>query len=351
MTMLTARIVAALLLWVSLCHASPVFAQDADGDKVVESPADRERRAAHVRDTLALADELAAQADARALALAAFLRATTLDGAAFAEGAQAYPPLDALAARWLSEAERRAPDDVAVLLMSLHQRGLDDPRHAALISRWRALEPDNLAPLMHARLSGHELFAAAASTTRFDLHYDDVIRAVIETLSRHPYPALKPLIARDAQESLASYAASLGSLLWVVSAMPPFQSVAKPCRGESLPATRRQQCRHIAQIMIENSDIHIAESLGYSILTRATDNAAEQSKGAEAKRVRDWLILRTGELATRDMAAFCAEFVRLIRDTPQITERALNERMLVDAGIDPTPSPGWQREDEPAPGL
>lgn len=311
----------------------------------VLSPAVQEaRNHAGRADMLALADEVARLGDAQALALAALLRDGALLGAGpQGTGAPAVQPkrMDPKVREWIDEAQRRAPDEVTVLVLALHLERHDEARRQALVARWRALEPRNLVPLMHSALPEPALFDAAAATSVYDSHYDDVLRLLIDTLSRTSSPALasaaSPGMTRDEQAT----AVALG--FWAASGMPAFQRISTPCRAADLSVARRQDCRHVAEVLLRRSDVLIAEAIGGSIFLRGPGTDAEKREAEASRREGQWLMLGMNQAYERNPRGFARRFAQLIRGGLHHTERMVMRQIVVEAGFPPAPPAGWRR--------
>lgn len=312
----------------------------ASHDGVSATAIDQAQHQAYRRDRLKLADAVAAQGDAPALAFAAVLRASALRSSAPIAG-KAPPAVDATAQRWLDEAERQAPEDVTTLVFSLYFEQFDSARRHALIARWRKLEPRNLAPVMHASLSEPDLFDAAASTEIFDSHFDDVIRVTLDILSRTSSPALSRLRAGATPEEHDSI---LAISFWAAYALPAFQRVSVPCRAELMAEMRVAQCRKIAQVLMRRSDMLMAEGIGAVMAARLATTAAERAEADASRRDADWLVARTNELSQRDIRVYAMRYVAVLLGTPQITERTLMRKLVVGAGFPPVPPSGWQNK-------
>lgn len=295
---------------------------------------------------LALADEVAALGDAQALALAAMLRDGALLGAG-PQGASAPETrptrTDEKVREWIDEAQRRAPDEVTVLVLAIHLERYDEARRQALVARWHALEPQNLAPLLHASLSGTALFEAAAVTSGYDSHYDDVLRLFIDTLLRASPSALARMSGSQPGWIREEQAASLALVFWASSGTPPFQRLSTPCRAEALSATRQQECRRIADILLRRSDVLVAEGIGASIYLRGPGTAAEKAEANVYKRDGDWLGACASLAYQHDPRGLARRYAQLIRGGQHVTERAVMRQIAIESGFPPSPPAGWRR--------
>jgi hypothetical protein len=297
-------------------------------------------------DMLTLADEVAALGDAQALALAAMLR----DGAMMGAGPESTvgpktPPtrMDGKVREWIDEAQRRAPDEVTVLVLAVYLERYDEARRQALVARWRALEPQNLAPVFHATLSEAALFETAATTSVYDSHYDDVLRLIIDTLSRASSPALARMGVAQPGMTREEQAAAMALVFWATSGIPAFQRLSTPCRAEALSAMRQQECRRIAGVLLHRSDVLIAEGIGAGIFLRGPGTAAEKAEANVYKREGDWLGTCTNLAYQRDPRGLARRFAQLIRGGQHVTERAVMRQLAIESGFPPSPPAGWQR--------
>lgn len=295
---------------------------------------------------LTLADDVAALGDGQALALAAMLR----DGALLGAGPQGTvgpdaPPkrMDETVREWIDEAQRRAPDEVTVLVLAVYLERYDEARRQTLVARWRALEPQNLAPLFHTALSETALFEAAAATSGYDSHYDDVLRLFIDTLLRASPSALARMSGAQPGWAREEQAAALALVFWASSGTPPFQRLSTPCRGEDLPATRQQECRRIAEVLLRRSDVLIAEGIGAGIYLRGPGTATEKAEANVYKREGDWLGACMSLAYQRDPRGMVRRYAQLIRGGQHVTERAVMRQLAIESGFPPTPPAGWRR--------
>ncbi|MFD0724480.1 hypothetical protein [Lysobacter brunescens] len=307
------------------------------------------RNRAHRDDMLALADDVAAQGDARALALAATLRGIGLWRETPQSGPDQAGEADAKIRQWLDEAERMAPEDVTALVLSMGMIERDQARRAALIARWRRLEPDNLAPILHADQPESALFEAAAAADVFDDHYDDAMRAGIDILSRTSSPALSRLRSAAKDIGPEGHDAVMVIGFHAASVMPAFQRVSTPCRAEGIDEVRLRQCDRIARTLMQHGGSMIAERIGTAMLRRLPTSSASDRAAADAMdRESDWLVYRSGELSQRDLRAYMARFVDELRAFPQIGERELMRKLLQASGVPTAPPPGWRKAQDPA---
>lgn len=325
--------------------ARPATTDDAaSADPVRSAPIEDARARAVLDDTLALADDVAALGDPDALAFAALLRDSEMDAARINGGAGPPSTIDAQVRRWRDEAERRGGSEITTLLMLLYLERGDTPRKRALVARWRRLEPHNLAPLLYDAAPGTDLLAAASATTVADAHYDDVLRAVVDALSRAASPTLSRLQAAESKDSPEGYKLTLAMAFWTTAALPPTHRITAPCREQPLASQRRAQCLHIARVLWHRSDIIVLDMVGTAMVRRLSD-AAEEKAAAEAFRNEyAWLSSRITEAYRKDNRAYARRFMQGLFATPDVTERGMMRLLVAEAGFPPAPPPGWRPE-------
>lgn len=293
--------------------------------------------------TLALADDVAALGDAQALAFAALLRDSVVRQVPVDEGAQPQD-MDAEVRRWRDEAERRGGSEITTLVILLYLEPGDTPRRRELVARWRRLEPHNLVPLLYGSLSESDLLAAAAATSVSDAHYDDVLRAFIDMLSRASSPALPRLQAAQRTTSPEEYRLTLAMSFWATVALPPVQRIATPCREASLAESRREHCRHVASVLWHRSDVLVFDMVGASMVRRLSDSAEEKAAADAFRREYAWLSARMADAYSKDGRGYAKRFMHWLFTVPDVTERGMLRQLVVEAGFPPAPPAGWQRE-------
>ena len=139
-------------------------------------------------------------------------------------------------------------------------------------------------------------------------------------------------------------AAALALVFWAASGTPPFQRLSMPCRGEGLSATRLQECRRIAEVLLRRSDLLIAEAIGGSIFLRGSGTAAEKIEAEAYRRDAQWLMDCMNQAYVRNPRAFARRFAQLIRGGMHTTERMVMRQIVVESGFPPAPPAGWGRK-------
>ncbi len=296
-----------------------------------------------------LADRLGRNGGPREFALAAHLRA--MAGVRDVRIVGGLRLIDAKTQRWLGDAERMGKRDPVVQALLLHRFSEGDPtyrRHDA-IRRWRDNDSDNLAPLLaigpaEESLPIDELLASARSTARADFYFDDIVRPLVEAVREEPPSAtLRTAMLDDAADVPEALGAQLGTTIWATSVDVAFQSLVNACRGEALDATprRRADCRHVAQLLSEQSDTLEARAMGVNMRLRTYANEDELRAAAIAYRRFHWQSEQWSALQGRDRVDAARNFARMLTSDDDITEYEIMQRTLIDAGISMEPPAGW----------
>ena len=126
--------------------------------------------------------------------------------------------------------------------------------------------------------------------------------------------------------------------------MPPLRTLVEACRGDALLSTpmRREDCRHIGQVMVDASDSNFGPWIGGTLL-KDTAVTPEQRADADARRRRiDWQMLQWGRVSSEQPHDGTEQFARLLLDPDIHREQDLIERVLTDAGVALDPPAGWQ---------
>lgn len=298
-----------------------------------------------------VATELSAGGKARDLALAAtLLQIATLappqEGPVAGDAPSRPSPQDPHIDEWRRLASTRAGKDVLVdaLLMQADTPG-NTQRRDQSAEHWRRLEPDNLAPLLFAAAPAADLIAAARTSSRLDLHMYEQVRWMQSALQAHPPRAAERAILSGGEElPLGETAAMTAMGIWAAVGIPSLQAVTTACRGDALSSTptRREDCRHVAQVMADASDTRLGTILGIALL-KNTAATSEQRADADARRRRiDWQMLQWGRIASEQPRDGSEQFARLLLDPSIHREQDLIERVLTDAGVALDPPAGWQ---------
>jgi len=295
--------------------------------------------------------ELAVGDKARDLALAATLlqfatQAPPPDGARASDAPSQPSPQDPRIDEWRRLASTRGGKDVLVdaLLMQADTPGNTQRRDQAA-ERWRRLEPDNLAPLLFTASPATDLVAAARTTSRFDLHMYEQVRWMQSALQAHPPGAAERAILSGGEDVPPNEAAAMTAMgIWAAVGIPSMQAVTAACRGDarSSSPTRREDCRHVAQVMADQSDTSIGTSIGIALLQQIAATPEQRLDADERRRRQDWWMLQWGRVASQQPHDGSEQFARLLLDPTIGREQDLIERVLTDAGVALDPPAGWQ---------
>src|SRR5690606_36526051 len=97
-------------------------------------------------------------------------------------------------------------------------------------------------------------------------------------------------------------------------ALPPLHPLTEACDGDALSSvpTRRQDCRHVAQVMADASDTSLGTRFGIGLLEQLVTDAAERASAQARGRRMDWQMLEWGRVSAARPDAGAAQFVRLL---------------------------------------
>jgi hypothetical protein len=297
------------------------------------------------------ATELAQAGGARRLALAALLVSiadSELEEAAGRSEARG----------WLERASLLAGNDAVANLMlaggtASNVAGLGPAHRAAAAARWRAAEPDNLAPLLYLELKPTELVAAGAVTSRFDLHYMEAIRWMAGALAEHP-PSAAVQAALDADASAewpktemtnAERATLMAATMVTAFAIPNLQQLMAACAAEVADADPRHRaaCERIAATMRRASDTVLGADMGRALAWGLALPDERRELDAE-QRQRAW---STRQFAAATSGEGALNLVPLHADPTIDTEQALTARAIAEAGLPSAPPDGWKAPGKP----
>lgn len=307
--------------------------------------AHRSAAAYHAR----VAQALAGGDEPRDLALAVVLRRIAEDRRAFADGQAAMSlQRDAEAERWWQDAYERSGSDVLAQTLLLHaaKAGMENQRRQAA-TRWSALEPDNLAAMMAADAPVDTWLPTARRATRYDSHAYARLRWTAERLQ-----AFRPSV-----DEAAAFADPFGRAgtdprrtatiiamgIWTAEWLTGFQQIVESCRGDALATpSRAADCRHVAAVLSDASDVMIAQGIGHAMQSQLAETGAERKRAEQARRRFHWQMHRRGEIASADPDADFTQFLRLLDDPEVRSEREIQARQLAEAGVPADPPDDWQ---------
>jgi len=339
----------ALVLSSALTCAAQVPVPDDDGMDAGEAADVQAAQAATEAWYARVADALAASGKPRDLAFAA----TLLQLAGQAGVAGAAPGGDAPSqavqrdprvGQWRQLASARAGSDVVANALLVQGDGAADAAvRAQALARWRKLEPDNLAPQLHAG-GVADWLPQAGRYTRLDQHYYEQLRWMQAALAAHPQTAAQRAVLGDDPLPADDAAAVAAAGILGAVAAPGLLALIEACRGDALDAapTRRADCRQAARVAADTADTSLGTSIGVALLQATAATPGEQADARERRRRLDWRMLEWGRIAGSQPDGGAAQFARLLRDPAVRGERDLVERLLAEAGIPAEPPAGWQ---------
>lgn len=251
-----------------------------------------------------LADRLVEDGGARNLAIAAHLRAMSVSGTLY-ESDDTLPALknDARIAEWVERATREGQDDPLVhAVLNRRFSTSDDQRLSALRMRWSRIAPDNFVPVMFSteadRSGTNDMAALARTASRFDLHYNALLLAVVDAFERHPPSTDRTAVLFGGDvPTLHSYASSMAMAMLQ---LPRFVDAINACRGDAVNRApqRRADCLQFGHLLADDSDTLIAHMMGLAILVRAASNECGRAAAEERRRHAAWLMNRWQVLST-----------------------------------------------------
>ena len=317
---------------------------------LADAQARREREDnASRRYHLWLADRLVEDGGARNLAIAANLRAIAL-GDNLYDADVALPALDgdAKLADWIASATREGRDDALVLTL-LHRRfgTHDDPRRKAVLARWQAIEPDNLAPWRFedeiANADADTLLARSEHATHVELHYIDTLRTVVAAFERHPPRAsLAKRIFVGETSTLRDYAGAVASAMFT---FPRFSPAINACKGDGALAIagRSEACLRYGRLQADHSDTLIEQLMGLAILRYSTEGDMAAAAVERRRRALSWLLDRWHDYDRTHPNQLSDAMAERIGAAPDETdERALMAEVLESKGVSLTPPDDWE---------
>ena len=353
-----------------------------------EARASAERLAAVAPVALAyrkrLVEGLAAEGDARSLALAAVLGSdgpleSPVETPGASDDIDALWQQDPRVVQWrdaaLAASAAEDKDDPLVLVLAYVVSGDDVELQRALIARWRAAEPDNLQPILvdaelrraDTRGPSYEstplpepLFADAVRATRYREYFADLHRLAIHALRRHPPTEAELQAFRAHEPAFSADAAGLGLGLgfWVAGPSTAYAPLFRSC-DESLYATRpgrREDCRRLGRLMSERGETLIGHLVGVALLRKTASDEAQREEARALREPYEW---RSAQMQKTeiDLAAWSAGQVALLLRESDVTEAQMVEAGLQAMGLPTEPPAGWhsgyrfmdEREAEGAP--
>lgn len=307
---------------------------------------DAERRADAAQRAYALwlADQLAADGDARDLALALFVRRGALltpDVLAGIADGKAVPP-DPVLERWYRKAYAKAGRDGvtwSLLASAWGQMAMPRPADRDAQAVWAKAEPDNLAPLLLALREGEGIdavFAALPKRSHNRVYWNAVQALAMDAVRRHPpKPEWRDAIPALRDKPLEAYGQELGTAV----ELPSYRGLLEACTPHAAATDRRAPCRALSIVMQDTSDVLIGRMIGNLLLRlNATDDAGRAAAHAGWRP----LFWRQRQLGAHGDARYEAAYRDALRTDPAADEVTLIDSALRAVGADPVPPADWE---------
>jgi hypothetical protein len=214
-------------------------------------------------------------------------------------------------------------------------------------ARWQAVEPDNLAPRLFSGIPIGSLLASARDTTRYETHGYEQVRSMTSVFKRWPMSREEmgsgyPIEPRGDEERAAVSAFAI----WAAYGIPGLQPLTNACRDKALLSTpaRRDDCLHVAKVLVEDSSDMVSRSIGISMLERAAGTPDDIALAIRLRRNNEWqrhqyyLVL----MQQMDEQQQIRHTLRLLNTPGVDNEIQLMETALREKGIALTPPGDWQ---------
>ena len=197
----------------------------------------------------------------------------------------------------LKRAMAAAPDDALVqwiAVMRLHPAAVES---AASLRRLQLLEPGNAAVWLQTLIRAQKHNDAAgvdqalnrmASGSRFDGHFIDLSRALLDAYQRTP-PAATVAAQDDPFRSARAAPYVYAASITTATALPAFQDLLNACRVDPRTGTNAQRsidCAAAGRLMAARGDTLIANHIGLSMLRVSRTFSDDDVSQA---RMQDWL--------------------------------------------------------------
>jgi hypothetical protein len=182
----------------------------------------------------------------------------------------------------LQRASRAAPDDM--LVQWIATRSQRDDSNAEALRLLKRAEPDNAAvwlldvdsAMRHKDQAATDVaLQKMSASTRFDLHYAELIEALAQAYQRYPQPEYQPgsadSSASDQSREPSKEAIPLIAAFSVAAAtaFPSFQAVLNACRVNQASrenVSRAGDCAAIGRLMAAHSDNFLSNRIGSALL-------------------------------------------------------------------------------------
>ena len=332
-----------ILLLVMLAVPASLTACAKEADEPVDASVYFQRVASALQDS----------GEVRERALAAQLFAIEGKPRGVADDGQQLDTTEDALARQLIAGVDESGDAIALSVAAQAGAALADKALVtASTQRWRAVEPDNLAPLFFSAMPVEDLLAASRDTTRYESHGYDQVRLMSDAFKRVPMNR-EEVGAEGWQEypTLEQRAGVSAFAIWAAQGFPSLQPLMAACKDEALQATqtRRADCLHVARILASHSDNLLMAGMGIGMLKRAANTPEDSALANTLARNHAWQQHKYHEVLSsqRGTAQEAEGMLRLLR-TPAInSEIQLLEAALHEQGIPLLPPQDWV---EPNPG-
>jgi hypothetical protein len=254
----------------------------------------------------------------------------------------------------LKRAMAAAPDDALVQWVAVMRLSPGAVESAAPLRRLQLLEPDNAAVWLETLIPAQKRNDAAgvdrvlnrmASSGRFDGHFIDLSRALLDVYQRTP-PAAAVAAQddpfRSARAAPYAYAAAITS----ATALPAFQDLLNACRVDPRTGANAQRsidCAAAGRLMAARSDTLLASRIGLTLLRLSRTFSDEDVSQA---RTQDWLreqftaklLAAAGspdESSAEDMITYQADWMQTGSEVEAM------RRAVARAGTPVTPPDDW----------
>lgn len=250
----------------------------------------------------------------------------------------------------LERAMHAAPDDVLVLWIAMNN-GIT---HDAALRALRELESDNAAVWNEDLVAGAKRNDDAAidaalrkmsAARRFDLHFSDVLKAMLGVYLRNPLPEDYFASASTEEKALGKEGLPYIQAMSVATivAIPGFQHLVNACMinpTSGKNSARAADCAAIGRLMMTHGNTLIVNRLGGSVL-RVSHTYTDED--LQLARDIDWVYQHqmkvlpdsTDEASAKNLMAQFHDWA----DTGNEVEAM--RRALVRHGIAPTPPQDW----------
>lgn len=300
---------------------------------------------------LRVATTLQASDSERERALAAQLFAFDGKPRRAATGVDTPLPLTASAqealARKLIAGVDNSDDVVALSFATQAAMALGDKALMAFsASRWQAVEPDNLAPLLFSSMPIDEFLAAARHTTRYESHGYEQIRVMSDAFERAPMSRQETGSGDWREFPTTKIRAGVSAFaIWAAQGFPSLQGLTNACKGGALEATptRGNDCLRVARTLSTQSDTLLMTGIGIGMLRRAAKTREDRALGATLGRKHAWQQQQYFQIlsAQRGSEQEIEETLRLLHSPGIESEVQLREAALRERGIALVPPSDW----------